>query len=114
MLIALGAVLAKNPNLHADVVLMNRLVTGYRTRVAGRGLRATDQNAPINQYFSQSAGTKNDRDSCSSGQITLQLRKFDLGTHHRNPSLADIREVAWFALNVPKKFRKALLIEERS
>lgn len=114
MLIALGAVLAKEPDLQADVVLMNRLVTGYRTRIAGRGVRAIDHNAPINQYFSQSAGTKNDRDYCSLGKITLQLRKFHLGTHQRESSLADIREVAWFALNVPKKLRRALLIEERS
>lgn len=114
MLIALGAMLAKNSNLQADVVLMNRLTTGYRTRVPGRGVTATHPYAPINQYFSQSAGTKNDRDYCSSGQITLQLRKFDLGTHQRDPSQADIRDVTWFALNVPKKLRKALLIEERS
>ncbi len=113
MLIALGAMLAKNSRLEADVVLMNRLVTGYRTRVAGRGVKETHPYAPINQYFSQSAGTKNDRDYCSSGQVTIQLRKFDLGTHQRDPSQADIREVVWFALNVPKRLRKTLLVEER-
>lgn len=114
MLIALASMLAKDETLKVDVFLMNQLDTGYRTRTAGRGVSASHRYAPINQYFSQSAGTLNDRDHCFSDRISLQLRKFDLGTHQRDPSLADIKEVAWFALNVPSKLRKALVIEQRS
>ncbi|WP_431635628.1 Z1 domain-containing protein [Dyella sp. KULCS107] len=113
MLIALGAMLDKDPSLRADVFLMNKLHTGYRTRVAGRGLPATHRFAPINQYFSQSAGTTNDRDYCFADRVTLQLRKFSLGTHQRDPSRADIQDVTWFALHVPPKLRKALLVEQR-
>jgi hypothetical protein len=46
--------------------------------------------------------------------VTIQLRKFDLGTHTREPDKADIKAVTWFALNVPQKLKKALLIERRS
>ncbi|CAE6705922.1 hypothetical protein G2912_01055 [Paraburkholderia aspalathi] len=114
MLIALSSMLAKDALLKVDVFLMNRLQTGYRTRVAGHGVAASHRFAPINQYFSQSAGTLNDRDHCFADRISLQLRKFDLGTHQREPSQADIKNVTWFALNVPSKLRKALLIEERN
>lgn len=114
MLIVLADLLAKDSTLVVDVFLMNRLVTGYRTRVAGRGVKAVHKFAPINQYFSQSAGSLNDRDYCSPGRVCLQLRKFDLGTHQRDPSLADIRTVTWFALNVPKRLSKELLIEKRN
>src|SRR5690606_2257132 len=113
MLIALATILSTHPEATVDVVLMNRLKTGYRTRKAGRGVDARNENAPINQYFSQSAGTKNDRDYRSSSGITLQLRKFDLGTSQRDPSSTDINDVVWFALHVPTIFRKELLIEER-
>ncbi|KQX90561.1 Z1 domain-containing protein [Variovorax sp. Root473] len=117
MLIALASMLAKDETMKVDVFLMNRLQTpvGYRTRIAGHGLPATHRYAPINQYFSQSAGTGvNDRDHCFKDRISLQLRRFDLGTHQRDQSTADVRDVTWFALNVPSKLRKALLIEERS
>lgn len=114
MLIALSSMLAKDALLKVDVFLMNRLQTGYRTRVAGHGVAASHRFAPINQYFSQSAGTLNDRDHCFADRISLQLRKFDLGTHQRDPSQADIKNVTWFALNVPSKLRKALLVEERN
>lgn len=114
MLIALGSMLAKDDTLKVDVFLMNRLEVGYRTRVAGHGLAADHAYAPINQYFSQSAGTANDRDHCFADRISLQLRRFDLGTHQRDKSSADIKDVTWFALNVPNKLRKALLIEERA
>lgn len=113
MLIALSRMLAQDSQLKVDVFLMNRLVTGYRTRVAGHGLPASHRYAPINQYFSQSAGRANDRDYCFDDRICLQLRMFDLGTQQRSQDLADIKDVAWFALNVPRKLRKALLIEER-
>lgn len=116
MLIALASMLAADNKLKADVFLMNRLTpgVGYRTRVAGHGLQANHRFAPINQYFSQSAGTLNDRDHCFKDRISLQLRKFDLGTNQRDPSTADVKDVTWFALHVPSKLRKALLIEERS
>ena len=112
--IAMADMLAKDPTLVVDVFLMNRLTTGYRTRVAGRGVKATHRYAPINQYFSQSAGTVNARDYCSPDRVCRQLRKFDLGTHQRDQSQADIKAVTWFALNVPKRLRKALLIEQRN
>jgi hypothetical protein len=114
IIIALTSLLSKDPDLKADVFLMNRLVTGYRTRVAGRGFRADQMYAPINQYFSQSAGTLNDRDYCFSDRVGLQLRKFDLGIHQRDSGRADTKDVTWFAINVPRKLRKDLLIEERS
>lgn len=113
MLIALSSMLAKDDTLKVDVFLMNRLQTGYRTRVAGHGLAANHRYAPVNQYFSQSAGTVNDRDHCFDDRISIQLRKFDLGTHQRDQSQADIKGVTWFALNVPNRLRKALLVEER-
>jgi len=106
--------LAKHQGLEVDVFLMNKLKTGYRTRVAGRGIKdVSNRFAPINQYFSQSAGTVNDRDYCSADRITLQLRKFNLGTVQRDETSADVKNVAWFALHVPEKLRKDLLIEKR-
>ena len=113
MLVALAVLLSKDASIVIDVFLMNRLQTGYRTRDAGRGLSADHKYAPINQYFSQSADSFNDRDFCSTERVTLQLRKFDLGKVKRDKSSADIHEVSWFALNIPKKLKKALLVEER-
>lgn len=113
MLIALGSLLAKDDTLKVDVFLMNRMTVGYRTREDGHGLKATHRYAPINQYFSQSAGTLNDRDHCVPDRISLQLRRFDLGTHQRTQAAADVHDVTWFALNVPAKLRKSLIIEER-
>jgi hypothetical protein len=115
MVVALAQLHAKHAGLEVDVFLMNNLRTGYRTRVAGRGIKsASDRFAPINQYFSQSAGTVNDRDYCSPDRITLQLRSFDLGTVQRDPTSADVKEIAWFALHVPDRLRKDLLIEKRA
>ncbi|MBR7970634.1 Z1 domain-containing protein [Burkholderia cenocepacia] len=116
MLIALASMLAADDTLKVDVFLMNRLQlgVGYRTRIAGHGLPATHRYAPINQYFSQSAGIVNDREHCFKDRISLQLRRFDLGTHQRDQSTADVKDVTWFALNVPSKLRKALSIEERN
>lgn len=113
MLIALGFFLAQNATLKVDVFLMNRMAVGYRTREDGHGLKAAHRYAPINQYFSQSAGTLNDRDHYNPDRISLQLRRFDLGTKQRTRAAADIHDVTWFALNVPKRLRKSLLIEER-
>ena len=115
MVIALAQLLSKHPTLEVDVFLMNKLKTGYRTRVAGRGIKdGKNRFAPINQYFSQSAGTLNDRDYCTKDRITLQLRKFNLGTVQRDDTSADVKDVAWFALHVPERLRKDLLIEKRN
>lgn len=113
MLIAIAALLRKDPDLKADVFLMNNLVAGYRTRDAGRGVDAKHRFAPINQYFSQSAAAVNDRSFCSGERVSLQLRRFNLGTTKRDSGSADIKEVTWFALHVPTKLRKDLLIEAR-
>lgn len=113
MLIAIAALLRKTPDLKADVFLMNNLVAGYRTRDAGRGVDAKHRFAPINQYFSQSAAAVNDRSFCSVERVSLQLRRFNLGTTQRDSGSADIKDVTWFALHVPSKLRKDLLIEAR-
>lgn len=113
MLIALASLLAKDPDLQTDVYLMNNLVSGYRSRRAGRGMEATHAFAPINQYFSQSAAAINDRTFCSPGRVSLQLRQFNLGTEVRGAVTADIKDVPWFALNIPSQLKKDLLIEMR-
>lgn len=113
MLVALADMLSKDSTLKVDVFLMNKLVNGYRTRTSGRGVKSTHRYAPINQYFSQSAGTINDRAYFTPDRVSLQLRKFDLGTQQRDSSTADIKDVTWFALHVPNGLRKALLVEAR-
>lgn len=113
MILAISMLLGKDSSLVVDVYLMNKLQTGYRTRNAGRGLPASHIGAPINQYFSQSADSFNDRDYCSSERVTLQLRRFSLGTVPRDRSSADVHDITWFALNIPKKMKKTLLVEER-
>lgn len=113
MLIALTAMRRQNPNLKVDVFLMNRLTVVYRSREAGHGLPASNRYAPMGQYFSQSAGTLNDSMHCFPDRISLQVRRFDLGEKPRDPSSADVHDVAWFALNVPEKLRKSLLIQDR-
>jgi len=113
MLIAIPALLRKTPDLKADVFLMNNLIAGYRKRDAGRGVDAKHRFAPINQYFSQSAAAVNDRSFCSTERVSLQLRRFNLGTTQRDSGSADIKGVTWFALHVPRKLKKDLLIEER-
>ncbi|WP_029413395.1 Z1 domain-containing protein [Paracidovorax oryzae] len=113
MLIALGALRKENPTLKVDIFLMNRLAVVYRSREAGRGLQATHRFAPMGQYFSQSAGTLNDSKHCFPDRISLQLRRFDLGPEARDASTADVHDVTWFALNVPEKLSKSLLVEGR-
>lgn len=113
MLIAIAALLRTTPRLEADVFLMNNLAPGYRTRNAGRGVDAKHRFAPVNQYFSQSAAAVNDRSFCSKERVSLQLRRFNLGTTQRESGSADIMGVTWFALHVPSKLRKDLLIEAR-
>ncbi len=112
-LIGLSEFLRKHPDALVDVFLINNLKAQYRTRVAGRGLPAIHPYAPINQYFSQSADVVNDRSMRSSDRVSLQLRRFDLGTRERDPTSADVRDVTWFALHVPRKFQKDLHIEIR-
>jgi hypothetical protein len=55
----------------------------------------------------------NDKDHLSPERISLQLRELSVGFVKRERSKADITEVPWFALNVPKPLRKSLIIEER-
>lgn len=110
MLITLASLMAKNPDLVADVFLMPET---YRTRVAGRGFAETDARAPINEYFSNSAGSVNDKSHLSPERISLQIRELSVGFVKRDRSKADVKEVPWFALNVPKSLRKSLIIEER-
>ncbi|MFZ3173402.1 MAG: Z1 domain-containing protein [Thiobacillus sp.] len=113
MLIAMAELLREDENLKTDIFLMNNLEPQYRTRDAGRGFPAGHPNAPINQYFSNSADTVNDKSFMSTERVSMQLRRFDLGTTARSTSSADIRRVTWFAVNVPNALRKHLHIEER-
>ncbi|MDP2265604.1 MAG: Z1 domain-containing protein, partial [Thiobacillus sp.] len=114
MLIAMAELLCEDESLKADVFLMNNLAPQYRTRDAGRGFPAGHPNAPINQYFSNSADQINDKSFLSTERVSLQLRRFDLGTTQRTKSSADILNVTWFALNVPRVLSKNLHIEGRS
>lgn len=107
MLIALASLRGRDSNLKVDVYLMNNLQSNYRSRTSA------NPTAPMNQYFSASANTLNDKSFESDSRITLQLRRFDLGTVARDPSSADIFNVPWFALNVPSILRKDLVVEER-
>lgn len=114
ILIGMADLLREHPDLVADVYLMNNLEPQYRTRDAGRGFPAGHINAPINQYFSQSADTVNDRSFFSPERISLQLRRFNLGTKPGVQSSADIMRVTWFALKIPDGLGRDLHIEERS
>ncbi|WP_430407505.1 hypothetical protein [Hydrogenophaga sp.] len=113
MLVALGSLLAKDPSLKVDVYLMNNLKAGYRSRVGTGSLAASHPWAPINQYFSASANSVNDKSFFTPDRLSLQLRRFNLGHHLNRADLADIRNVAWYALRVPKRFGKDLLVEAR-
>lgn len=112
-LIAMAELLRQDEDLKADVFLMNNLTPQYRTRDAGRGFSAGHPNAPINQYFSNSADTVNDKSFLSAVRVSLQLRRFNLGKTARDSNSADILNVTWFAVNVPKILRKDLHIESR-
>lgn len=114
MLIAMAELLRVDESLKTDVFLMNNLAPQYRTRDAGRGFHAGHPNAPINQYFSNSADQINDKSFLSAERVSLQLRRFDLGTTQRTKSSADILNVTWFALNVPRALSKNLHVEGRS
>jgi hypothetical protein len=113
ILIGIAELLSKDAELMADVYLMNNLEANYRKRDAGRGWPDGHKFAPINQYFSQSAGSVNDSDFYSADRISLHLRRFDLGSTLRGAASADIRNVTWFALHVPKALNKGMVIEGR-
>lgn len=110
MLITLAALMAKQPDLVVDVFLMTET---YRSRAAGRGFAATESGAPIGEYFSNTAGSVNDKSHLSPERISLQLRDLSVGFVKRDRTKADIKEVPWYALNVPQTLRKSLIIEER-
>lgn len=110
MLITLASLLAKQPDLAVDVFLMTET---YRSRAAGRGFAATEAGAPIGEYFSNTAGSVNDKSHMSPERISLQLRDLSVGFVKRDRTKADIKEVPWYALNVPRALRKSLIIEER-
>lgn len=112
-LIGMADLLRNQPGLLVDVFLINNLASQYRTRDAGRGFSAASPNAPINQYFSQSADAVNDRSFFSTTRVSLQLRRFNLGTTTRDASSADILNVTWFALHVPEALRRDLHVEDR-
>lgn len=113
ILIAMAELLRKDENLKVEVFLMNNLLPQYRTRDAGRGFPAGHPNAPINQYFSNSADAVNDHSFLSAERVSLQLRRFNLGATARGASSADILNVTWFAVNVPSALSKDLHIEGR-
>ncbi|WP_342119201.1 Z1 domain-containing protein [Pseudoduganella sp. OTU4001] len=114
MLVGIAEQLSKKPELVTDVYLMNNLAPNYRKRDAGRGWADGHPNAPINQYFSQSAGSLNDSHFYSADRITLHLRRFDLGAVIRGGNKeADMHNITWFALNVPKTLSKGTVIERR-
>lgn len=113
LLIAMAELLRSDETLKTDVFLLNNLEPQYRTRDAGRGFAAGHINAPINQYFSNSADTINDRSLFSPDRISLHLRRFNLGTKARDPNSADIKNVTWFAVNVPQSLSNNLHIEKR-
>lgn len=113
ILIGMADLLREDSDLKVDVFLMNNLVPQYRTRDEGRGFPAGHPNAPINQYFSQSADAVNDKSFLSATRVGLQLRRFNLGTRPRDATSADIFDVTWFALNVPSALRRDLHVEDR-
>lgn len=112
-LVALGSLLAENTNLLVDVFVMNGLKPAYRSRSSSAAFAATHEYAPMNQYFSNSANAINDKSFHSGDRISLQLRAFDLGHHHRDHTKADVKNVAWYALYVPHSMMKSLVVEER-
>jgi hypothetical protein len=110
MLITLASLMAKQPDLVVDVFLMTET---YRSRTAGRGFAANEAGAPIGEYFSNTAGSVNDKSHMSPERISLQLRDLSVGFVKRDRTKADIKDVPWYALNVPRALRKSLIIEER-
>jgi len=110
-LITLGVALASDAGALVDVYLMHET---YRSRVAERGFKKSDIGAPINQYFSNSEGSANDKDHMSPGRISLQLRVLNVGTVARGKKdQADVKDVPWFAIHIPSELRKSLIVEQK-
>ncbi len=113
MLIALAAFLAEEPSLYVDVYFINKLKPQYRTRKQKKSESVASLEAPINQYFSNSTNSLNDKSFKSEGKISLQLRTFDLGTVVREPQSTDIKNVVWYAVHIPESLTKSIHIESR-
>ncbi|HEB4874840.1 TPA: hypothetical protein R0C45_003025 [Kluyvera ascorbata F0526] len=112
-LIALSSFLKEFPDLNVDVVFINKLQPQYRSRHGKTIDERRHENAPINQYFSNSANSVNDKSFTSENNITLQLRTFDLGFVVKDPSSADIKNVVWYAVHIPDGLAKNILVEGR-
>lgn len=112
-LIALSSFLEEWPDLNVDVFLINKLKSQYRSRHGKTPEERKALHAPINQYFSNSTNSVNDKSFQSENNITLQLRTFDLGSIVKDPSSADIRNVVWYAVHIPEGLTKNILIEGR-
>ncbi|ODU52590.1 MAG: hypothetical protein ABS98_03315 [Lysobacteraceae bacterium SCN 69-48] len=113
MLLALAALKDGDEALLVDVYLLNNLDAQYRSRRKGRGEEAESLNAPIGQYFSQSANSLNDKSFCTQDRISLQLRMFNVGQKARDEQNPDVKDVPWFALYVPKELQKHVHIETK-
>lgn len=113
MLIALSAFLKEDESLKVDIFFMNKLQAQYRSRKGKTTADRLNVEAPINQYFSNSANALNDKSFKSLNKIALQLRTFDLGTVVRDPSSTDIKNVVWFAVHIPDLLTKNIHVQER-
>lgn len=113
ILLSLAELLRLNSTAAVDVFLMNGLESQYRTRDNARGYSRGDYNAPINQYFSLSANTINDKSYAFKDRITLQLRRFNLGVEPGKQSSANVFDVTWYSLHIPSKLKKELVVELR-
>lgn len=113
ILIGIADLLHKDKDLKADVFLMNNLIPQYRSRSDGRGFTKESLNAPMGQYFSQSADAVNDSSLKANDRISIQLRRFNLGAKPRDTSSIDIKNVTWFVLNIPSALIRDVHIEKR-
>lgn len=113
ILLSLAELQRLNSKAAVDVFLMNNLEPQYRTRENAQGYSREDFNAPINQYFSLSANTVNDKSYAFKDRITLQLRRFNLGTTPGDQSSANVFDVTWFSLHIPSNLKKELVVELR-
>ncbi|WP_289367799.1 Z1 domain-containing protein [Pantoea stewartii] len=112
-LIALSVLLKADHDLKVDVFFINGLNSQYRTLTNNKSESVIEASSTINQYFSNSANSLNDRSFKSEKNITLQLRRFDLGTVTRDASSALIKNVVWYAVNIPEVLSKQILVEKR-